>query len=565
MEDRRQDEITGGQDATPQEVSSDFMEALNELKAEETVNPQPEVQAVQQAAPQPVIPQQPMPVAQPVYQQPVQNIPPQPMPIYQPVQTPYTPQYMPPAQQPVVYVQQGMPGTTVPQAMPMQHIQPVYTAPVIPQSLLPKDFVPEDPQVFEAASDASDIENMAAVDVPEGETFNRPVTAAPTANNHGLRVFCIMLAFVIVICTCLTAGYYIGKDRGTLPSYNGTAIDIVPRPQSDGMSIADVTKTVSKSLVSIIAYSPDGSSAANATGIVLNSEGYILTNDHVGAAMPASKFQITTQDGRTAAAEFYAGDQRSDIAILKCDIKDLTPAVFGDSNGAVVGEPVVAIGYPSTPDVLTTTDGIISAVNRRITNSSNHSMPLLQTNAAISPGSSGGPLCNMHGQVIGVVSSKLVSMDIEGVGFAIPSVTAKSIADSLIKNKYVADRARLGITYTFNSVIASEMNKYPVGLVIVTLEENSAFKGTQAAVEDIIVEINGNKITSAEMVLEAIAGSKPGDNLQFTLYRPQNKQTFTATAKLIEDRGMTGRQENMPSSESDPENPNKEFDFPFGE
>ena len=396
----------------------------------------------------------------------------------------------------------------------------------------------------------------------------KPADYRTAAGNAGLRVFCIMLSFVVVICSCLAAGYYLGKDSvQDLPGYQGNAIDIMPRPDAENlMSIAGVSQKVSKSVVSIITYSPDGSSMSNATGIVLNADGYILTNDHVCASIPGSKFMLTLYDGREVDAVFFAGDARSDIAILKCDVKDLTPAEFGDSNSVVAGEQVVALGYPSTPSVLSTTNGIISAVNRRVANAgSNYSMRLLQTNAAINPGSSGGPLCNMYGQVIGINSSKIISTGVEGVGFSIPSVTAKSVADSLIKNKFVADRAKLGITYVFNDSLSAGINERPTGLVLESVGSDSAFKGTKVKKDDILTEMNGNKITNADMVLDAIEGGKPDDTIQFTVFRPENNETFTAAAKLIADKGQTGRSETPVSSDGGTSSNGGEFDFPFGE
>jgi|GEM_PF-2031661 len=591
MDEQRTDGMINPESGT-QDLSK-IMEAA-EIKIEEqpiapqAPNAQYQSPVPQASAPaQPVMPQAPsvpqasVPQAVPLYQSPYP-------PVYRAVQTPY---YQPVQQAPAqpVPMQPIMPQYQTP---PMYMTQPVYMPPVVPDSLLPKDYTPADPPSFEAAEepevssgiklpvgeDTSSIDLGAVSEEPlmQGDlslsinngTTESHVSARAMAGNSGLRVFCVMLAFVVVICSCLAAGYYMGKDSVQhMPGYQGNAIDIMPRPDNDSlMSIAGVSQKVSKSVVSIITYSPDGGSMSNATGIVLNTDGYILTNDHVCASIPGSKFMLTLYDGREVEAAFFAGDARSDIAILKCDTKDLTPAEFGDSNSVVAGEQVVALGYPSTPSVLSTTNGIISAVNRRVANSSsNYSMRLLQTNAAINPGSSGGPLCNMYGQVIGINSSKIISTGVEGVGFSIPSVMAKSVADSLIKNKFVADRAKLGITYVFNDSLSAGINEMPVGLVLESVSGESAFGGTKVKKDDILIEMNGKKIISADMVLDAVEGGKPDDSVQFTVFRPENNETFTVAAKLIADQGKTARSETPVSSNSDTSSNGGDFDFPFGE
>ena len=168
-------------------------------------------------------------------------------------------------------------------------------------------------------------------------------------------------------------------------------------------------------------------------------------------------------------------------------------------------------------------------------------MTVLQTSAAINPGNSGGALINEYGQVIGITSAKIISTDYEGIGFAIPTQTAKPIIEEIITNGYVSGRAMLGITGTTIDSVTARYYDVPEGVQIITIEEYGCLYGTDAKVGDIIIGFNGEDITRMEDLQSALAKCSPGDTAELTLYRysatGMNDMTFTVTVKLAENRG----------------------------
>ena len=229
--------------------------------------------------------------------------------------------------------------------------------------------------------------------------------------------------------------------------------------------------------------------------------------------------------------------------MLKIDEKNLTAAELGDSSEIEVGETVYAIGNPGGIALQSSfTNGIVSGLNRVITTQdSSYAMNVIQTNAAINPGNSGGALVNEYGQVIGITSSKLADVDYEGIGFAIPTATAIPIVQEIIEHGYVSGRAMLGITGKSIDSVEARYYNVPLGVQIVTINENGAFAGTEAATGDIITRFGSTEITSMEDLQACLAESTPGDTVEITLYRysatKNNDRTFTVTVTLIENKG----------------------------
>lgn len=184
------------------------------------------------------------------------------------------------------------------------------------------------------------------------------------------------------------------------------------------------------------------------TGIIMSEDGYIITNAHV--IHNATRITIIMNDNTVSYEAAVRGrDNNSDIAVLKVDANGLTPAVFGDSDKVEVGDPVVSIGNPySVQYAQTVTDGIISGIRQGVY-VNNRKLDLLQTNAQLNPGNSGGPLINEYGQVIGINNSKIMSDGVdtyEGMGFAIPMTQAKVIIDELIATGKVEGQPIIGVT-----------------------------------------------------------------------------------------------------------------------
>ncbi len=381
----------------------------------------------------------------------------------------------------------------------------------------------------------------------------------------GIAIFGITLAIALLLAAACTVGYFYGR----LSLINADAnknITLLSKPKDGKTYTADVIYTeVNKSVVGIVIYNETGIKGY-ASGIVYSRDGYIITNDHIYEKVPNAKFKIYDYTGRVSDAVFIAGDVRSDLAVIKAHANDFHPAVFGNSSELVCGEQVLAIGRPTdVAESASITSGIVSFVNRRVSNSSNFSSKLIQTDSAINPGSSGGALVNMYGQIVGITSSKIVSNEHEGVGYAIPTTTVQKVIESLVKNGRVVDRAKLGITYNeVNPVVAQISGVSYTGIMVASIDSSSDLYG-KINENDIITHINDIAITKDDIVLDIIEESIPGTELKLTVINKIGK-TVTVSCKLIADSGGSSyTKENPQATDSKSENNNGEtFDFPFG-
>ncbi|MBP5379587.1 MAG: trypsin-like peptidase domain-containing protein [Ruminococcus sp.] len=313
-----------------------------------------------------------------------------------------------------------------------------------------------------------------------------------------------------------------------------------------------VASLVKPSIVKIYTYTDYAAYMAKKTegtgsGVVLNEEGYIVTNAHV---LKADGFhKVETNDGDFYDAKIIGRDAKTDIAVVKINAKDLTPATLGDSDEAMVGEQVIAIGNPANLSN-TVTDGIVSAVNRKIrSDSTGFEMNCIQTNADISPGNSGGALVNMYGQVIGITSSKYVSAEFEGLGFAITINEASPVIEELIKNGFVGGRFRIGIRLrdmetetkrkALEEVLGYELPKDFKGIYIDSIDEDSDIAKTELKAGDFITEINGKTVSTYDELYDTISSQyQAGDTVPATcahVDKDGNIDYYNIEFKLMED------------------------------
>jgi putative serine protease PepD len=295
------------------------------------------------------------------------------------------------------------------------------------------------------------------------------------------------------------------------------------------LSVGQVAKQATKSVVEVDATSTgggqsfpfgnNGSQAAEGTGFVYDTKGDIVTNQHVISG--ASTVKVKFSDGSTYAASIVGSDSATDIAVLHVNAPSskLNPLTLGDSSKVSVGDGVVAIGNPFGLDG-TVTSGIVSAVGREI--SSPDDTPIegaIQTDAAINHGNSGGPLLDLHGEVIGITSQiQSEGGGNDGVGFAVPSNTVKSIASQLISNGK-AQHALLGVTP------ADTTN----GVRIATVKSGSAADDAGLKAGDVITGVGSAQITSSAQLRAIIAGKQPGDALTLTIKRDGASKTVHVT------------------------------------
>ena len=390
----------------------------------------------------------------------------------------------------------------------------------------------------------------------------------PTFKNKGLKIFLIVLAVFLTLSIIVSCGYFLsGSGNGNKGVFNTVLED---RPEDAPLSAAqEVYKNTAASVVGIMVYNTlENGSVSQASGVVYSNDGYIVTNDHIYSSTPKPKFKICTSDGKIYDAEYVAGDARSDLAVLKTNAPNLKKATFANPKDLLVGQEVIAVGYPAgIYEKSIMTSGTISSVGRRITSSTtSYSIRLIQTDTAINPGNSGGALFNMYGQVAGITSSKIVGDSYDRIGFAIPSDTVVKIADSLINHGHVEGRARLGITYTAVDLVSAEVNNCPSGLCVAAISEESDLYKKNIGEGDIITHINDVEITNSIVALDIIDASAPGDVVRLTVYKPKTKASITVNATMLNDAGSSSYTENTETTNSNSDNTNSGvFDFPFGE
>ena len=295
--------------------------------------------------------------------------------------------------------------------------------------------------------------------------------------------------------------------------------DSVPNiPQETGLSLQEIYE---KTIGSVVSISCSGYSSSTGTGVVITESGYVVTNSHV--IQDAQVITVLLSDGRSFDAALVGSDPISDLAVLHIEADNLSPAEFGDSSVLRVGDSVVAIGDPLGIELRgTMTNGIVSAINRDVT-TGGRTLTLIQTNAALNSGNSGGPLINCYGQVIGINTLKMgdiaSSSGVEGLGFAIPSTTVKEIADQLISQGYVSGRPSLGLTGEGVSSFYQFYYRLPAGMYIGSVEEGSdaAAKGLEAG--DILISVDNVRISSMEDLRLLLSNYAVGDTVQIVIYR----------------------------------------------
>ena len=296
----------------------------------------------------------------------------------------------------------------------------------------------------------------------------------------------------------------------------------VPTVASDeegALSLQEIYRRCIGSVVSIVTVTPSGKASGN--GIIMSEDGYVITNHHVIES--AQAVSVLTADSQEYAASIVGSDETSDLAVLKIEADGLQAAEFGDSSVLQVGDSVAAIGDPlGTALRGTMTDGIISAINRDLT-VNDRTMSLIQTNAALNNGNSGGPLINCYGQVIGINTMKMSnfyssSTTVEGIGFAIPIDTAKPIIDELIEKGYVSGRPAIGIDGETLPATYRIYYRLPQGIYVTRVYRNSDAAAKGISEGDIITAINGVSVTTMEQLNRVKNQFTAGETITLTIY-----------------------------------------------
>ena len=314
-------------------------------------------------------------------------------------------------------------------------------------------------------------------------------------------------------------------DAATLPD-SGT---------KKALSTTEIASKVGPATVSILAEVSIGSgngaqqvAEASGSGFIVSADGYIVTNNHVIEGAAAAKV-IVPGEKDPIDAVIIGSDSTTDIAVLKIDRTNLPFVTLGDSDSLQVGELAVAIGNPFGELAGSVTMGVISALDREVS-ISNNKYNLLQTDASINSGNSGGPLVNSYGEVIGVTNAKV--SEGEGIGFAIPINDVKTVIEDLINNGFVTGRPVLGIGVVTVDQATADQYGWPVGAYVRQIDTDGAAQKAGLQVGDIITKIDGTDITSTEQVIAIKNSHKVGDSITMTVVR--NGGTLDITLTLQE-------------------------------
>ncbi len=378
---------------------------------------------------------------------------------------------------------------------------------------------------------------------------------------RGSKVFtyiCLMLITSLVTSAAVGGALY-SKFSGELEEIKNTASASISdvtnvsnaagsiaanNVLSQGSSVTSIAKKASPSIVGIrmTVVNQSGrfydtqASAGEGSGVIISKDGYIMTNYHVVSyADPKNErsrsttLEVFLPDKRQAEAEFIGGDSQNDLAVIKINLDNITPADLGDSSELQVGELAVAIGNPLGMDFMgSVTAGVISALDRTIT-IDDKTLGLIQTDAAINPGNSGGALLNSQGKVIGINTAKISVSGVEGLGFAIPINTAKPIVDQLIMFGYVKGRPMIGIAGNEITEVFSQIYNIPVGIYITEVSPGSGAYNAGLKKGDVLVSLAGQEVKTMKDVDTIKKLYKAGDTVDIVIMREGKKHSLKLT------------------------------------
>ena len=304
----------------------------------------------------------------------------------------------------------------------------------------------------------------------------------------------------------------------------GTALSTSEIAALAANSVVEITTESTRSDFWLQQYVQEGAGS----GVIFSSDGYIVTNNHVISG--ANKITVRLKNGESYDAKLIGTDAKTDVAVVKIEAENLQPAVLGSSADLQVGEFALAIGNPLGSLGGTVTDGIISALNRDII-IDGETMNLLQTNAAVNPGNSGGGLFNERGELIGIINAKSSGSNVEGLGFAIPIDTVKTVFEQLVTNGYVSGRAALGVSVIeisdAQTAMQHRVQRYGVYVVAVTPGEAAERAGIEAG--DCIASIDGTVVSSLSDLKAELSNHSVGDTIKVGVIRGNKMADFDVT------------------------------------
>ena len=474
--------------------------------------------------------------------------------------TPVPPQPIPPVAQPT-YQQPPVNGWSSDggyRYVPPRPVQPTYTPPPAPQYGYPPAGNTYTPYRSPAAPQPTYGYSPVPPTVP-----TTPSGGQPPKKQKGWTVALALIAAVAVV-GCMVVGIYAAVSKWNQPDVgtpsvggssdasqgensgglgeNAPSLDINAWENNDGgLMTKEIVKRNYASTVLLTAYVQSNDyyyfgqsslvEAGASTGIVMTTDGFIITNRHCvineSTGQPYDQIDVTLYGGKVyEKAKVIGADESTDLAVIRVEATDLTPAQFGDSAELEVGDRVVALGNAAGLE-WSASEGIVSALARDVYEDTGYAIKCLQVDASINPGNSGGPLLNNQGLVVGINSAKISATDYEGIGFTIPINEAKTIIDSLIKHGYVKGRVALGIS---GQTISSGMYN---GFMITEIQTGSDLNNKGVQVGDLIVGVDGVTVTDYGTLRAELAKHKVGDKVKLELLH-SDRRTGKVTSYSVQ-------------------------------
>lgn len=381
--------------------------------------------------------------------------------------------------------------------------------------------------------------------------MNRPVRSKARRKKSGFwkGFVCTVLILALVVGACGATAYVLDRQwqqkmnrmeddfqeqlqqmqQQIKFSGNGVSISGSPNTSADGgLTPSQVYAQNVKSVVMINNLLANGT--ATGSGFILSENGYVVTNHHVIEG--GIKFTVVTYDGREFPAKLIGSDSTNDVALLKMEAENLQPVTLGNSDDLIVGDQVAAIGNPLGELTSTLTVGYISAKERDV-NTEGFAINMLQTDAAINSGNSGGPLFNMKGEVIGITTAKFSGTSssgasIEGVGFAIPINDVSDLLSDLMNYGYVTG-AYLGVRVSDMDPVAASYYNMPVGVYVQSVDDGFAAERGGIRAKDIIVKIGDIEVKTVNDLTRALRRFSAGDEVNVVVYRSGAEKTLRVT------------------------------------
>ena len=378
----------------------------------------------------------------------------------------------------------------------------------------------------------------------------------------GVKVTALLLACAVVGGAAGYGGAALSSSgKTTIRQSNRTASEITVKQVSGQtlMSPAEVYASTVNSVVSINCSSVSTNifgqsvqSASSGSGFIITQDGYIVTNHHVVSG--ASSVTVTLHDGREYPATVVGSDSDYDVAVLKINATDLQPVTLGNSSNVNVGDSVLAIGNPLGELTFSMSQGIVSCCDRAI-NVDGTPFNMIQVDASINPGTSGGPLMNLSGEVVGSVSAKYSSYydtTVEGLGFAIPIGDVQAIITDIMENGQVTDKPSFGITAgTMTEQMAAQYQiEQKSGAFVYSVNKGGAGEKAGLRMGDVITKVDSTDIASMEDLTAAKKGHKAGDTVTVTYFRDGSSHTTSLTFDVKADDTVQDSQQNQQNQQN---------------